>query len=243
MTRTFLTTNRQHSYLGKSKIMSERQSIDGIGYYPTPNGLYPSVTSIISETKPDADKLALARWRESVGEEKAAEGASRGTEIHALCENYFDRYFGLTGEDLSLEISELAAPYWDNIKFLLKRTSPLRIEEFVYHPELKYAGRFDCYGSFDDRENLVIDFKTSGKPKKSAWIGDYLIQTVAYAIAIERTLKLQVDGVAILMSTPERPQIFILDRLEMEVYEEQWRERLNQFYIQNPVVQTVSIGV
>jgi ATP-dependent exoDNAse (exonuclease V) beta subunit len=222
--------------------MTERKIINGLGCYQVPSGdFYPSVTTVLGETKPEAEKLSLAKWRESVGEEKAMEGANRGTEIHSLCENYFDRYFGLTAEDRSIQITDLAKPYWGNIETLLRRTSPLRIEEFIYHPELKYAGRFDCYGHFDDRDNLVIDFKTSGKPKKAEWIADYFIQTVAYAMAIERTLNLQVDGVAILMSSPEQPQIFMLDRLEMKQYEEQWKQRLAQFYIQNPVVPIASM--
>ncbi|NJQ96733.1 MAG: hypothetical protein HC784_01520 [Hydrococcus sp. CSU_1_8] len=122
--------------------------------------------------------------------------------------------FRINNRNRSIQISDLAKPYWPNIESLLRRVNAIKVEEFVYHPELKYAGRFDCYGSFDDRLNLVIDFKTAGKPKKSEWIEDYFLQAVAYGIAIERTLNLQVDGVAILMSTPEQPQVFILDRLE-----------------------------
>ncbi|NJQ96734.1 MAG: hypothetical protein HC784_01525 [Hydrococcus sp. CSU_1_8] len=79
--------------------MPERQLINGMGYYRCPDGeLHPSVTTVLSETKSEAEKEAIKQWRESVGEVKAMEGANRGTEIHALCENYFDRYFGLTTE-------------------------------------------------------------------------------------------------------------------------------------------------
>lgn len=216
--------------------MTQRQIINGLGYYPLPSGeLCPSVTTVLSETKTDADKLALAKWRESVGEEKANEGANRGTEIHALCENYFDRKSGLYVEEKAVEISPLAAPYWKNMKYLLQRTTPTLIEEFVYHDGLKYAGRFDCYGKFDDRENLVIDFKTSGKPKKAEWINDYFVQTAAYAMAIERTLGVQVDGVAILMASPKQPQIFTLDKAELELYKEQWIQRLILFRHKYPV--------
>lgn len=211
--------------------MTERQIIDGLGYYPAPNGsLYPSVTTVLSETKSEADKLALAKWRKSVGEEKAQEGATRGTEIHTLCENFFDIQSGLYVEEKAIEISELASPYWENMKHLLRRTSPLLVEEFVYHDNLKYAGRFDCYGRFDDRHNLVIDFKTSGKPKQAKWIQDYFIQATAYAMAIEHTLNLPVDGIAILMASPERPQVFHLDKPEIIQYEKLWIDRLNAFH-------------
>jgi hypothetical protein len=88
--------------------MTQRQIINGLGYYPLPSGeLCPSVTTVLSETKTDADKLALAKWRESVGEEKANEGANRGTEIHALCENYFDRESGFM-----LKKKQSKSPRW-----------------------------------------------------------------------------------------------------------------------------------
>lgn len=211
--------------------MTQRQIVNGLGYYPVPNGsLYPSVTTVLSETKSDAEKLSLAKWRESVGEEKAMEGATRGTEIHTLCEKFFDIQSEIYVEEKAIEISELASPYWGNMKHLLHRTSPVMIEEFVYHDDLKYAGRFDCYGSFDDHENLVIDFKTSGKPKQAKWIQDYFIQATAYAMAIEHTLNQQVDGIAILMASPERPQVFHLARYEMVQFKKLWIDRLNTFH-------------
>lgn len=210
--------------------MTERIKINGLGYYQAPNGsLYPSVTTVISETKSDADKLALLKWRESVGEEKAIEGASRGTEIHTLCENYFKRRSTGLIEESVIDVSPLAFPYWGHMKQLLRRTNPALVEEFIYHDELMFAGRFDCYGSFDDQENLIIDFKTSGKPKQKQWINDYFVQTAAYAMAIEHTLGLEVDGVAILMASPERPQIFTLNKTEMKEYGQQWKKRLNLF--------------
>ena len=209
--------------------MTERVIINGLGHYQVPNGeYYPSVTTIIGETKPETDKLALLRWRESVGEEKAMEGANRGTEVHALCENYFKQVSGKPAEEKV--ISALAAPYWENMKQLIQRVKPNRIEEFVYHDELKYAGRFDCYGSFDDRKGLVIDFKTSAKPKQREWINDYFIQATAYAMAIEHNLGLEVNGIGILLASPERPQIFTVEGGGMEEYRECWRQRLGMFY-------------
>ena len=59
--------------------------------YKTPDGDFPSVTTILDKTK---DKTFLFEWRKRVGEEEAnrisKEAAGLGTVFHKHLENYID---------------------------------------------------------------------------------------------------------------------------------------------------------
>ena len=63
--------------------------------YHTPDGSYPSITTILGKT---SDQTWLLKWKERVGEEEAArvskEATDRGTLVHEYAENYFN------GEDI-----------------------------------------------------------------------------------------------------------------------------------------------
>lgn len=201
--------------------------INGLRHYECDGQWYPSVTSILSTTKSDDEKESLVRWRQKVGEAEAdrisAESCERGTAMHSLCERFFK------GEDLG-EVPEAVQPVWHSMKPLLARVDPIMIEEFVYHKSLKYAGRFDCFGSFDGHHSAMIDFKTASKPKKKEWIEGYFIQAVAYAGALYDLTGQQVDSVAILIATPGRlAQSFVLDRAKMLDYWAVWKQRIKSF--------------
>ena len=64
--------------------------------YYTPDGAYPSITTILGKT---ADNTWLQKWIERVGEEEAArvskEATDRGTLVHEFAERHFN------GEDIS----------------------------------------------------------------------------------------------------------------------------------------------
>jgi genome maintenance exonuclease 1 len=200
--------------------------INGLRYYDCNGEWYPSVTSILSTTKSEEEKESLEKWRRKVGEAEAdrvsAEACTRGTEMHLLCEKLFK------GEDLG-DISELTLPVWQSIKPLLSRVEPIMLEKFVYHNPLRYAGRFDCFGSFDGKHSAMIDFKTATKPKKKEWIEGYFTQAVAYAGALYSLTGQQVDHVAILIAVPGRlAQSFVIDRAEMLKYWGLWRERVKK---------------
>lgn len=201
--------------------------IGGLRHFECNGQWYPSVTSILSATKSQEEKESLERWRQKVGEAEAdrisAESCARGTEMHSLCEKLFK------GEDLG-PISDLALPAWRSIKPLLARVKPIMLEEFVYHESLRYAGRFDCFGSFDGHHHSMIDFKTSIKPKRKEWIDGYFIQAVAYAGALYSLTGKQVDSVAILIAVPGKlAQNFVIDRAEMLGYWATWKQKLKHF--------------
>ena len=48
-----------------------RNSVNGKRLYNTPTGALPSVTTILSATKPEKDRLGLENWRKAIGEQRA----------------------------------------------------------------------------------------------------------------------------------------------------------------------------
>ncbi|MEM7760931.1 MAG: hypothetical protein AAF298_22795, partial [Cyanobacteria bacterium P01_A01_bin.40] len=77
---------------------------------------YPSVSTILSATKPQSQRLALQRWRQRVGVKQAqkisTQACRRGTSVHTAI-NYF-----LNGQDLPNDIEENL--FWHSIKPVLE---------------------------------------------------------------------------------------------------------------------------
>ena len=74
------------------------------------------------------------------------------------------------------------------------------------------AGRVDCIAEYDGKL-AVIDFKTSGKPKKKEHISSYFMQTAAYAIMYEERTGIPVPNIVILIAVEgDEPQVFIEKR-------------------------------
>ena len=71
---------------------STRSIEDGYRKYSLGEEKLPSVTTILSATKSDEEKAALANWRERVGFKEAnrikTEASSRGTSMHSYIEDY-----------------------------------------------------------------------------------------------------------------------------------------------------------
>lgn len=184
---------------------------------------YPSVSTILSATKPEADRLALQRWRQRVGVKKAqqisTQACRRGTSVHTAI-NYF-----LAGRDLPDDVEDNL--YWHSIKPVLESVSEVHLlESAVYHAQRQYAGRFDCLGEWQG-ELCVFDWKTASKPKKIEWITDYCLQITAYTAAINHLYDVQIDRALIAIALEDRPaQLFQLDAEDLDNYWQQFLVRL-----------------
>jgi genome maintenance exonuclease 1 len=195
--------------------------IDGETYY--------SVTSILSLTKSSEDQAKLDAWRGKVGEEEAnrvSEAATvRGTALHKWCEDYCNNKEPIFDE-------ESALPFWPGVKPVLDEISDIKFQETqVYHPDYKYAGTLDCYGTFRGIPNTLIDFKTSSKYKKFDWIEDYCIQAVAYAAGVNHCYGIKTYQAAIVIALPDKPAlVYTLNRQQMTKYWKLWINRLEQFH-------------
>ena len=184
---------------------------------------YPSVSTILSATKPERDRLALQRWRQRVGVAKAQQisnrACRRGTSVHTAI-NYF-----LDGKDLPDDVED--NPYWRSIKPVLESVSEVHLlESAVYHAEQQYAGRFDCLGTWQG-QLCVFDWKTASKPKKLEWITDYCLQVTAYTAAINHLYNVQIDRALIAIALEDSdPQLFVLDAETLGNYWQQFLVRL-----------------
>ena len=136
----------------------ERETIDGVRYYQTPEGNQKlvSITSVISYI----NRQIFIDWRKKVGAEEAdkitRKATSRGTDFHTLTENHLDNKEFKTGSVQPLS----------EFMFLLAKEELSRIDNIhaletsLYSLELDIAGTVDCIAEYDG-ELAVIDFKTS----------------------------------------------------------------------------------
>lgn len=223
----------------------ERATIDGKRLYTTPDGSnVASVTTILDHTKSEETKLALAKWRAAVGDNRAnqitTEAASRGTRMHSYLEQ-----FVLTGSvpkcgtNPHAKISHAMASTIINTG-LVNITEFWGSEVSLYYPGL-YAGTADLVAVWKGQP-AIIDFKQSNKIKTWEDIEDYKCQLVAYGLAHNRIYGTHINtGVVLMAVKPELdkqlnilqpPQYleFVLQGDEWVLYESKWLDRVQQFY-------------
>jgi len=195
--------------------MFEHEKID-IGYddlvaetsntgrlYITPDGNYPSVTTVLSIIKEEQ----IQAWRARVGEEVANKvssfAANRGTLVHAIIEDY------LNNKDTSEYLPHIQQSF-RNIKTILDEhiTKIYGLEVPLYSKHLGVAGRVDCVALYDNIPTIV-DFKTSRRIKKAEDISNYFAQMSAYAIMWEERTGMPIVNTVIVMDVDdEMPIVF-----------------------------------
>lgn len=184
-------------------IEYQTENIDNKRFYVTPNGKYPSITTIMGSLS----KESIDKWKKSVGEETANKisriACSRGTNMHLMCEEY------LNNQKLTCKIPDALELFYSLKPELNKINNILGQEKVLYSDKLKVAGRVDCIADYDGISS-IIDFKTSKKIKSEEDIQSYFLQTTFYALALAELKNIVVKQVVILMATDnEKPQIFI----------------------------------
>ena len=222
-----------------------RTTIDGVRHYCLPDGKkVPSVTTILSATKPQAARDALANWKRSVGEKRAqeitTEAAARGTRMHTYLESYV-----LSDEMRPLPSNPFARPSWFMaaeviLQGLQHATEYWGTEVPVYYSGL-YAGTTDLVGEWKGQP-AIMDFKQSNKVKKREWIEDYFLQLAAYALAHNEMHGTSIKTGVILMAVqpkllpdqsytkPEYLEFEITDA-EFAYWTEQWTRRVELYYL------------
>ena len=222
-----------------------RTTIDGVRHYCLPDGKkVPSVTTILSATKPQEDRDALANWRRNVGEQRAqqitTEAANRGTRMHTYLEQYV-----LQDEMKPLPGNPFAHPSWFMaaeiiLQGLQHATEFWGTEVPVYYSGL-YAGTTDLVGVWKDRP-AIMDFKQSNRVKKREYIADYFLQLAAYALAHDEMHGTAIRTGVILMAvqpklledqTYTKPQYmeFVIEGDEFEYWTKQWIKRVELYYL------------
>jgi len=183
------------------------ETINKNRFYVTPEGnKYPSITTVLSGRA----KEGINAWRERVGEAAANRimraASSRGTAVHELAENYLNNEELKNQEVLPLFMFTQLKSELDNINNIVMQ------EGGLYSDKWGIAGRVDCIADYDGKLT-VIDFKTSTKEKKEAWIENYFIQCTAYCEMYEERYGQAIDQIAILIVCEDgTTQTFVKDK-------------------------------
>jgi genome maintenance exonuclease 1 len=178
-----------HSIIPLDVELKEVQK-DGKRFYSTPDGDYPSVTTVVGHEK----QQFFAEWRKKNPEE-SVRVTSRGTKFHSLIEKY------IKNEDIDLDNQH------SNIKSLFSLLRPeldkidniKAIECPLWSKTLGLAGRTDCIAEYDGKLS-IIDFKASSKEKHKNSIDNYFAQATAYALMFQERTGIIVDNFAILIA-------------------------------------------
>ena len=211
---------------------SSRSIENGYRKYLLGDEKLPSVTTILSQTKSEEEKAALANWKERVGYKEAnrikTEASTRGTSMHIYIEDYLrgrvNESFFETNEQYKIMAKEIID------KGLNGRLEEIYgIEETLYYPE-KYAGTADLLGKMDGVE-VCIDFKQSNKPKKIDYIQDYFLQLGAYTLSHDVVHGTKMRAGVILLCTKDILfQEFKIEGAELEMYQNLFLGRVKKFY-------------
>ena len=196
--------NKKYDYI----FDIETETLPSGRTYFTPDGDYPSITTILGKT---ANQVWLQKWKEKVGEEEAAkiskQATDRGTLVHEYAEKYFngkDIY-----SDLSTETKDIIQMSKDLIKITESGVEEIwGQEQVLWSNKIRYAGRCDMIGIWKGLPS-IIDFKTSKRIKYLKSIKDYFIQCCGYAVAHNEMYGSGIKNIVVLITVEEKdPQIF-----------------------------------
>ena len=213
---------------------STRSIVQGSRHYSVNEENLPSVTTILKATESEEKKAKLAAWKERVGHKQAEiisrEATTRGSSMH----NYLEKFLlGKLNMDLlgdNTREKMMADQIIEN-GLRNKLNEIWGCEATLYYPG-KYAGSADCVGVYENKQT-IIDFKDSTKPKKDEWIDDYYLQCAAYSLAHNKVYGSKINQVAILLCTKDNIfQRFIIDGERLINYQNQFMEKVEQFYSQ-----------
>ena len=213
---------------------STRSIVNGSRHYSIENSSLPSVTAILSATKSEEDKAALAAWKERVGHKEAEriknEASSRGTSMHTYLESFIRNKFNLELIEEDNKAKKMAEEIIDN--GLKKNLSEVwGAESTLYYPG-KYAGTCDCAGIYNNRES-ILDFKQKNKAAREEYIEDYFLQLGAYSLAHNTVYNSRItQGVILLCTVDFLFQEFIIEGNQLIEFQNKFLERVEQFYNQ-----------
>jgi hypothetical protein len=173
--------------------------------YKTPDGVFPSVTTVTGWKK----RAFFAKWRRDNPEE-SKRVLSRGTKLHAIIETYLRN--SLTPTALAEATGTSEADLFVSMQEDINRIGKIfAIEVPLWSKKVGLAGRTDCIGEFDGVPS-VIDFKSSNYPKSDDAIQDYFMQATAYALMWQDLTGQQLRNIAILIGVEDGGcQVFTAD--------------------------------
>lgn len=192
----------------------------------------PSVTTILSKTRPFEKTQKLNEWRTRVGDAEAEritkEASDVGTIMHNLLESWILNTDYEPGNNMiHQQAKNMAGVIKDNIKDNISEVWGSEVN--LYCPQL-YAGTTDLVGVWKGNPT-IMDFKQTNKPKKREWIDDYFLQAAAYALAHNELYETNIKGCAIFMCSRDLEfQLFESSGSDFDYWEDEWLKRVDQYY-------------
>ena len=187
--------NFTHNFLTELKdpsIQFEVIEEEGVRLYKTPEGLFPSVTTVVGHEK----RKKYKTWRENNTKE-SQRVCDRGTMLHSTIESYLmNEHVELKQESEVYDLFHLIKKEVDNI------TDVYAIETFLWGKCVGLAGRVDCVAKYKG-EPSIIDFKASTFPKKKVDIDNYFCQATAYSLMLQERTGLQIPNIVILIANEQ----------------------------------------
>jgi genome maintenance exonuclease 1 len=206
-----VSNRKNFSWLQEEFDHYPREEIDGVRHYVTPNGKYPSVTTVLGKM---LDKSGLDDWRARVGEEQAnftsRLASTRGTNIHNMCESY------VRGDDVDVSMPFNAVLFNQVKKVLDEHVDDIvGCELTLVSDELKIAGSCDLIALWDGKM-AIIDYKTSARKKMKQWIESYFLQTALYSYMLWEMTGMMATQLVVIIAVDEEPvpQVFIVKSRE-----------------------------
>ena len=208
-----------------------REMVEGQRHYILNNEKLPSVTTVLKHTESAEKRESLAKWRERVGEAEATRivdsAGARGTAMHKILEKYILGEGYLDETTVGKEAHNMATQVINS--GLSNITEYYGTECTLYYPGL-YAGQTDLV-AIHKREDAIIDFKQTNKPKKREWIEDYCLQLAAYAMAHNFIYKTKITkGVVMMCSKDNYYQEFVIEGAEFQKYKHNFLRRVDEYY-------------
>jgi hypothetical protein len=194
----------QHEFVTLNENIESVESGSG-RRYSTPDGIFPSVTTVTGWKK----RAFFAKWRRENPEE-SKRVLSRGTKLHSLIETYLLN--NLTPTAISESEGTTERDLFVSMQQEIDRIGTIyAIEVPLWSKKVGLAGRTDCIGEFDGVPS-VIDFKSSNYPKSEDAIQDYFMQATAYALMWQDRTGQELRNIAILIGVEDGGcQVFTAD--------------------------------
>lgn len=183
--------NKKFNHKPLSHIFELKEvSQNGSRFYETPDGTFPSVTTVVGWEK----QKFFSEWR-AKNPEESKRVTARGTKFHKLLETY------LNNEKINYDdIHSSQKALFQIIKpEINKIDNILALEQPLYSKTIKLAGRADCIAEYDGKLS-IIDFKASTKEKRKEDIDNYFAQATAYALMFQERTGIRVDNFVILIA-------------------------------------------
>lgn len=182
----------------------------------------------------------LRKWRHKMDSLRAAgkdvdpeEGLKRGRVIDTAINGYYScgRWPQLPEDVLG---------HWRSIMPLVEAFQATHWQEVIYHNS-GYAGTFDAFGSYLDKDAVLMDWKTAKRPQKQEWLEDYWLQVTAYAQAWE-WLGHTVKWVALGIAMPDYRRELHFRRYP-NAFLDLWHLRLSQYQnLQQQILSELPVG-